>query len=122
MNELPLPEGVRSLIETALVSMDHVEVLFRVSRGDGVTAEWLAQDAHIEPTVLAKVLRDLEHSRLVAREGTSYRVSQNPEQRATVEEFAATYNARPVTVIRAVYARPSPLSSFAEAFRLRRED
>jgi hypothetical protein len=31
------------------------------------------------------------------------------------------YNARPVTLVRAVYARPSPVKTFAEAFRLRRD-
>ena len=117
-----LPPEVQRLIDDALTSMDHVEVLFRISRAGEATAEWLARDAHIEQTQVMKVLRDLEHAKLIVHDGESYRVTQTARDRAAVDEFAGTYNARPVTLIRAVYARPSPLRSFADAFRLRREE
>jgi|SRR5581483_9445127 len=122
MDDNSLPPEVDRLIGETLASMDHVEVLFRICREGEATAEWLARDAHIEATRVARVLRDLEDAKLVTSDGPSYRVTQNPRDRAAVETFAATYNARPVTLIRAVYARPSPVRSFADAFRLRRED
>ncbi|HEX4681189.1 MAG TPA: MarR family transcriptional regulator [Gemmatimonadaceae bacterium] len=122
MSDPSLPEEVRRLIDGALASMDHVEVLFRIARQGDATAGWLARDAHIEPSHVAKVLRDLEHAKLIVSDGESYHLTQNPRDRAAVEEFAATYNSRPVTLIRAIYARPSPLRSFADAFRVRRED
>lgn len=117
-----LPPEVQRLIDETLASMDHVEVLFRVSRAGQATAEWLARDAHIDQAQLSKLLRDLEHAKLIVRDGESYHVTESSRDRAAVDEFAATYNARPVTLIRAVYARPSPLRSFADAFRIRREE
>lgn len=122
MNDHALPSEVQRLIIEALASMDHVEVLFRISRGGEATAEWLAQDAHIAPAQVATVLRDLEQARLIVNEEGTYRVTRNARDRAAIDEFATAYNARPVTLIRAVYARPSALRSFADAFRLRRED
>lgn len=122
MDEYTLPPEVKRLIDETLASMDHVEVLFRISRSGNATAEWLAADAHIDASRVEKVLRDLEHARLITNDNGTYRVTQEPRERAAVEEFAAAYNARPVTLIRAIYARTSPLRSFADAFRLRRED
>lgn len=122
MDDRSLPDEVRRLIDGALASMDHVEVLFRIAEQGDASAESLARHAHIEPSQLAKVLEDLKRAKLIANDGASYFVTQSPRDRAAVEELAAAYNARPMTLIRAVYARRSPLRSFADAFRLRRED
>jgi DNA-binding MarR family transcriptional regulator len=110
------------LISEALSTMDHVEVLFRVHRRVDATADWLATDAHVDPGVLARVLRDLEAANLVVEQNGSYRVTDAPRNRAAVEQVAAMYNARPVTLVRAVYARVSPVTTFADAFRLRRKE
>jgi hypothetical protein len=122
VEENALPSEVQRLIDDALASMDHVEVLFRVCRYGPVTAEWLARDAHIERAVVDRVLRNLEHARLVIADGAAFSVTSNPRGRAAVEQFAEMYNSRPVTLIRAVYARPSAARSFADAFRIRRDD
>ena len=122
MNDYVLPAAVRRLIDEALESMDHVELLFRISQAAEVTTEGLARDAHLEPSRVAKVLRDLEQAQLITGEAGSHRVTRNPRNRAAIADFAATYNARPVTLIRAVYARPTALHSFADGTRLRRED
>jgi len=121
-DEYSLPPEVERLINEALVSMDHVEVLFRLGRKGEATREWLAQDVHIAPATLSKALRDLEDAHLITRHGASYRVTQNSRDQAAVDAFVTAYNTRPVTLIRAVYARPSPVRSFADAFRLRQED
>lgn len=102
--------------------MEHVEVLFRVCRESPSRAESLAQAAHIETGRVAAVLRDLQRTKLIISEDGLYHITHAPHVRAAVEEFAATYNARPIALIRAVHERSSPLRSFAEAFRLRRED
>ena len=91
-----------------------MEILYSILQEAGIEGEERAR--------LAKVLRDLEQAKLIRKEDASYSVTRQPRDRAAVEEFAATYNARPVTLIRAIYARPSPLQSFADAFRLRSED
>lgn len=122
MEENALPQQVLRLIESALPSMEHVEVLFRVCRESPSSAEALAQAAHIEPGRVSVVLRDLQRAKLIIHDGGFYRITHVPHERAAVEEFAATYNARPIALIRAVHERSSPLRSFADAFRLRRED
>ena len=122
MDEYALPTEVRRLIEDALASMEHVEVLFRVSREREAGADRLARDAHIEPAHLTKILRDLERANLITGDGDAYRLTRNPRDRAIIHAFAAAYDTHPVIVIRAVYARSSPLRSFADAFRLRREE
>jgi hypothetical protein len=122
MEENALPQSVFELIEEALSSMDHVEALFHVCRESRTRAESLAHSTHIEPGRLAVVLRDLERANLVMSEGGYYMITQSARDRGAVEELAATYNARPIALIRAVYDRSSPLRSFADAFRLRHED
>ena len=102
--------------------MDHVEVLFRIGRIGDTTAAWLAEDAHIERSQVNRVLKDLERQKLIVSREGQVRLAAGPRERAAVALFVETYNARPVTLIRAVYARPTPLRSFADAFRLRHED
>ncbi|HEY4219074.1 MAG TPA: helix-turn-helix domain-containing protein [Gemmatimonadaceae bacterium] len=117
-----LPVEVRRLIDDVLETMDHVEILFRIGRTGEATAEWLAQDAHVEPAQVTRVVRDLERAKLIVSKDGTYRVTSNPDARAAVDAFTETYNARPVTLIRAIYSRPSPLRYFADSFRIRREE
>lgn len=122
MENHALPQDVLRLIDDALPSMDHVEVLFRVCRESPLRAESLAQAAHIEPGRIAAVLRDLQRAHLITNDEGLYRITQSARDRAAVEQFAEAYNARPIALIRAMQERSSPLRSFADAFRLRRED
>ena len=122
MDEYSLPPEVQRLITDALASMDHVEVLFQLAQAKDATLERLVETVHITATQLAKVLLDLEQARVITKDGASYRVTQNSGDRAAIDAFVTAYNTRPVTLIRAVYARPSPVRSFADAFRVRRED
>lgn len=122
MGESSLPPEVHRLINEALASMDHVEVLFQIAREGEVTSDWLVQHVHIEPAKLRTVLRDLEEAALIRLDGSSYRVTTNTRDRSAVEAFVIAYNTRPVTLIKAVYARPSAIRSFADAFRVRREE
>ncbi len=122
MEENSLPAEVRRLIDETLESMDHVEILYRLSRGAQVDAEWLAKDAHVEIARTNRVLRDLERAKLILSDEGKYRLTQSPRDQAIVAAFAAAYDARPVTLIRAIYSRTSPVQAFADAFRLRRDD
>jgi hypothetical protein len=122
VEEYSLPPEVRRLIDQVLASMDHVEVLFRLGRDGEATFQSLAKDVHVAPAQLGKALLDLEKAGLISSHGSTYRVTEDSRDRASVDAFVATYNTRPVTLIRAVYARPSPVRSFADAFRLRREE
>jgi hypothetical protein len=122
MEDQPLPQDVLRLIEDALPSMDHVEILFRVCRESPLRADSLAQTVHIEPGRVAAVLRDLQRAHLITNDDGRCRITQSARDRAAVEQFAEAFNARPIALIRAMQERSSPLRSFADAFRLRRED
>lgn len=122
VDDSALPAEVQRLITETLSSMDHVEILFRVSRRPDTDAEWLSRDAHMESRVVANVLHDLVEAGLLIERNGAYSVTENQRDRAAVNAFAEAYNARPVTLVRAIYARSSPVRTFADAFRLRRKE
>lgn len=121
-----LPTGVRELVARHLASMDHVTVLLllrQAAPGDR-SASAIATELQIEPKLVTQVLRDLSASKLIRNLGGT---SAGPfvfapgsdALRETVAALEDAYNRRPVTLIRALYARPPrPVQSFADAFRL----
>ena len=91
------------------------------------TAAEIRSELRLPTTALPpKSLTDLEHAGLLGCEdGTPPRYAyapRTPELRAGVEALAVAYNERPVTLVRAIYERPSPIQSFADAFRLRQDE
>jgi hypothetical protein len=118
-----LPTEVQRLITDAIASMDHVEVLRRLQpRGDTPMAvDALAHDTHIAMPLLARVLVELEAARLIAVSDGQVRYTASSRDDAAVLSLIDMYNTRPVTLVRAVYARLSPVKTFADAFRLRKD-
>ena len=129
MTERGLPAEVRLLIAGPLTSMAHVEALLCLRRA-APTARTLAEIAaeiHAASAAAARrTLDDLVAGHLAQRgDGDSWRFApRSAELARAVDALATMYNERPVTLIRAVYERPtsSPLQSFADAFRLRDRD
>jgi hypothetical protein len=122
-----ISENVRELIRRRVTSMDHVEVLMRVfeAAGEPVTSQELERGARLGPQTVTRCATDLVNARLVSHDPASdaYRYAPPNVDRATVEELASLYHQRPVTLVKLVYAQPpSPVKSFADAFRLRDED
>jgi len=122
LTDSDIPAEVKRLIQDALSSMDHVEVLFRLHRDQVATPEHIAADAHIDAAIVMRVLRDLADAGIVVETDGQYRVTDAARDRSAVEALVEMYNTRPVTLIRAVYARVSPVKTFADAFRIRRND
>jgi DNA-binding transcriptional regulator YhcF (GntR family) len=124
MADRDLPPEVQRLIADVVASMDHVEVLRRIyASGETLlSVDDLAADAHIERGLLGRVLHDLQHARLISGANDKYRYTGNAQETNAVRQLIEMYNTRPVTLVRAVYARISPVKTFADAFRLRRED
>lgn len=119
-----LPSEVQRLIAEVIASMDHVEVLRRLSAGreTTATAESLAGETNIATALLARVLHDLQDAHLIGITDGQIRYSANARDDAAVQSLIHMYNTRPVTLVRAVYARLSPVRTFADAFRIRRDD
>jgi hypothetical protein len=128
MTDGTLPPEVRHLIARHARSMEHVEVLVLLARTP--ERSWTAEDIRIElrlpETALSRrVFHDLLDAGLIGLEaGEHPRYRFDPlsvADREAVRLLTIAYNERPVTLVRAIYERPSPAQSFADAFRLKRE-
>ena len=125
MTEPALPAEVLALIRGPLATIAHVEALLMLRRlaPAAAGAAAVAAEAQI-PTLAAarRYLDELVAARLVEGAGEDeYRFAPGRgELGGAVEMLARMYNEKPVTLVRAVYARPAgPVRAFADAFRLR---
>lgn len=117
-----LPEGLRDLVNRHLSTMDHVAVLLELrerAEQPGLPAD-VARATRLDDAVAARVLRDLVHAHLVVRDGERVRYDPPLGVRPAVDELAEMNRRKPVTLVKAIYARPPrAVQSFADAFRLR---
>jgi len=111
--------------------MDHVEVLLLLHKRDpeALSTDDIVRESGRPVELIANALNDLSTGGLAssapgASGVESFRYDPQSESlRSVVNDLAAMYNERPVTLIRAVYDRPAqPVLSFAEAFRVRGGD
>jgi predicted transcriptional regulator len=125
-----LPTGVRDLIVRHLASMDHVTVLLFLWQAAPATQapSAIAAALQLDHQTVSRALRDLTVGNLVRNEsrtpdGPFVFAPASSRVNETVRELDDAYNRRPVTLIRALYARPPrPVQSFADAFRLHDDD
>lgn len=123
----PLPPEVLRLINDSLASFHHVEVLLLLAGGAERTwsAAEVAAGLHMECDGANRVLEQLVTSGLLRHRSGAPGVGFNyephtDEQRAAVASLRLMFDTKPVTLIRALYARPpSAVKSFSEAFRVR---
>ena len=128
MTDRALPAEVQALIRGPLATMAHVEALLLLRRVSPEAASATAVAAQAQIPTVAAARRHLEE--LVASgfaqgdaEGAYRYAPAREELRAAVDALARMYNEKPVTLVRAVYARPAgPVQAFADAFRLRDEE
>ncbi len=128
MNASGLPGEVRALIRGPVASMAHVEALLLLRRRApaAVAVAELAAEAQMPgPAQTRRCLDDLVGAGLLERtDAELYRYAPKRDaERQAVDALAAMYNEKPVTLVRAVYARPAgPIQAFADAFRLRSDE
>lgn len=126
----PLPDDVRRFLHSVIRSVDELELLRALS--EQPEREWgaaeLGSGIQTGPEAAAGLLAYLLARGLVTRTAGADRPSwkygaATPELAAGLAGLLRLYRERPVTMIKAVYARPAddPLKSFADAFRLRKE-
>lgn len=108
--------------------MEHVELLLWLAADPARRAgpNEAAAIIHAKSDLAAKRLADLEEAGLLAQDegeaGFRY-APKSTDLRDAVSELDVMYHQRPVTLVRGIYERPaSPVKSFADAFRLRKED
>jgi len=126
MSDPSLPAEVQQLIARHLVTMHHVDVLLLVARTpeQGHTPEEIGTTLQVTASELSRhVLVELESAGLIgrdpARAGALRYAPATAELRRAVELLALAYNEKPVTLIKAIYSRPSAVQTFADTFRLR---
>jgi hypothetical protein len=127
---VPKPEisrELRELIDRHLRSIDEVEVLLCLyhSRGEGFTEQAVAARCNKPEEDVGEDLRQLTESGFLVLDRFDKTYSypaRNAALNDVVEQLAHLYNERPVSLIHAIYERPSTsVRSFAEAFRIRRD-
>jgi hypothetical protein len=104
--------------------MEHVEVLRLLAAAPETpfTVEMLAGALRADPHLIRAALHDLVGAKLVADNDGQFVYAASEHDRNAVAELIQAYNTRPVTLVRAIYARPKPVKAFADAFRIRRSD
>ncbi|MDQ3520043.1 MAG: hypothetical protein M3466_16780 [Gemmatimonadota bacterium] len=128
MSGFGLSSAIRKLVARHIRSMDHVQTLLLLHRT--APQEWepaaIAREITVQPELVDLSLRDLTASGLVSEIGvgdSQRKFAYAPADEALrrdVDELAAMYNERPVTLIRAIYDRPpEPAVTFADAFAIR---
>lgn len=124
MADNDLPAEVNRLIDMFVASMDHVELLVRLhaAPSDTFTVDDLASASHIDRATVVRICRDFQSADVVRESGDAYRYAPSSREHDAIAELVKMYDTRPVSLVRAVYARPTPIKSFADAFRLRRSD
>lgn len=112
-----LPQSVRLFIDRHLPSIDHIEILEELyAGGHAHTVQSIGRVLVLGDDAVSGVLDDLAAAGLAVRSGAQYQYRPAATHAADVDAVIHAYNARPAVVIRAVYSRPSPLSSFAFLF------
>ena len=128
MTEFTLGPEVRRLVSSHLASMDHVEVLLLLLKNapEALTRDEIVSRTGRPEALIDVAVADLTRGGLAASKPGAAGIPaysyepQSAELRDAVSELATMYNERPVTLIRAIYDRaPSPVISFADAFRVR---
>jgi len=126
----PFPEEVGRFLDANVEAVEQLEILRLL--GEDPHREWSAADlgreVQVTPQVLAAHLAALQGRGLlqtITREANLFccHCPATPELDGLLRRLLQVYRERPVTTINRVYSRArSMLQSFADAFRLRKEE
>jgi hypothetical protein len=115
-----IPEEVRRIIVTGISSMDHVDVLYHLAAGASTRAELAASTRFSEQLVEVLVAR-LIAGGLVTRRNDILAITDSDQDRKAIESLLEIYSARPVSLVRAIYARELLSRTVADALNPRPE-
>jgi hypothetical protein len=121
-----IPDRVARFVDEHIHSVEQLEVLLLLRHEP--EREWTVPDVALEvptsPKSAADRLDDLARRGFLVRDGETYRYDGSDRGRdATVGELEDVYARRRVSVIGLIFSKPSEtIRTFADAFRIRRED
>jgi hypothetical protein len=121
------PAELRQFIASQVESIAQLEslLILRQDAPQAWRAESLAQRLYITPEMTEAILVDLVRRGFATRsdEGGYQYLGASAEQDRLVGELATHYRNRRVAVITEIYSKPvTKVQTFADAFRLRREE
>ena len=123
MQKPDFPKAVQHLIWNQLRSVDHVAVLLAVRQAGPSDANSVSLPAMVLPSVAEEILEELKQRGLLTGNGKQFRFEPDEALESAVAQLAEMYNTKPVTLVRAIYDRPSDvIQQFADAFKLRRDE
>jgi hypothetical protein len=123
------PAEIEQFIGQHIESLAQLEMLLLLRTES--TRSWscydLARQLYITPDVCTGIIADLERRGLVLRDAADSSLARYRSSGASVDQLidqlAALYQQRRVAVITLIYSKPvKKVQTFADAFRLRREE
>lgn len=125
-----IPDHIKKFVDQNIETIDQLEILRVLS--EHRTQEWsvlhLSREVQAQPGVITNHLAALKSRGLLTsiargQETLWMYTAQTPELDKSVQDLLQCYQERPVTMIRMVYAKAADaLKTFADAFRIRKED
>jgi DNA-binding transcriptional ArsR family regulator len=123
------PEALRAFIRDHIADVDAAELLLQLAREPGRQYDVASLLGALNPTGITEptARRHLalfeERGLIQSAEAGRYRYSPaTPEVDDCVQALMRVYNARPVTMVRMIYAlRDEKIRSFADAFRIKKK-
>ena len=128
-NDPDFPEALRAFIREHIADVDAAELLLQLAREPGRPYDVRALLGALHPTAISEAtarrhLGLFEERGLVdSPQESQYRYSPaSSEVDACVQALMRVYNARPVTMVRMIYAlRDEKIRSFADAFMIKKK-
>lgn len=120
-----IPHEAQELVARHIHSVAQLELLLhlRQSAGKVVTPEAAGRDQKLGSDMAGDILADLEGRGFVRQRDGGYVYEPNAPLARQVDALADAYSVYRVTVINLIFSKPSEgVQSFADAFRLRRDD
>ena len=118
-----LTPAVRALIHGPVATIAHVELLLALwrCRPEARGLDALVQEARVSSASGARTcLDEMTDAGLIDATGDGWALGAIDGEVVGISELAAMYLQRPVTLVRALYARPTtPTRTFRELFRRR---
>jgi len=118
------PAEVQRLIDEVLASMDHVDVLLQLhaTPNENASVDELASRTRLDRASIARVFDDFEAAGILRSAEDGYRYTPKSKDLSAVDALEEMYRTRPVTLIRALYARPGRIRTYSSIFPPRSSD
>ena len=119
-----LPDDARELIQRCLATMDHVEalLLLHAQSGHELTVADVVERVRLDPGTAERVLSSLADGGLAAKTDRGFRFAASRDDEGAVRNLDHAYHVRPVTLVKAIYARRVSATSFSDVLRTPRNN